>query len=353
MLTRDYLTLRLVRLKRAEEWSDERCGLAFVFPNGGYGKYVSGSVAQRLAPGDVLVTSAASGGKIGVPTAGEMVFWCFSVCLENLFPLFATNEICLLQSVLDGFKDAKFHPASSPLALECHRLLSDVPPQADLAHRGQLLRIVAATLSGEFKSAHRQRVGFVRAEEHLIQVFENLSPAEILHLSIGELAVRFSCSRRHLGRLFHQYFGLSVAALRMEMRLLKAVSLLRNPDLKVINVAEDCGFNHLGLFNTCFRRRFGASPGQWRKSNGQTEGKSPDSPDPNSICPLRPKGLCPWIGNSSDPDSSAPPKTISVGVKVVLKKPAGRQPAVGAVIRSFPGALSERPLTRTPHRASA
>ncbi len=30
---------------------------------------------------------------------------------------------------------------------------------------------------------------------------------------------------------------------------------------KVINVATQCGFNHLGLFNTCFKRRFGISPG--------------------------------------------------------------------------------------------
>jgi hypothetical protein len=29
-------------------------------------------------------------------------------------------------------------------------------------------------------------------------------------------------------------------------------------------VAEKCGFNHLGLFNTCFKKRFGTSPGQWR-----------------------------------------------------------------------------------------
>jgi hypothetical protein len=69
-----------------------------------------------------------------------------------------------------------------------------------------------------------------------------------------------------LNRLFHEFFGFSVAALRMEMRLLKAVSLLRDPNIKVINVAEQCGFNHLGLFNTCFKRRFGQTPGQWRKA---------------------------------------------------------------------------------------
>jgi transcriptional regulator GlxA family with amidase domain len=100
----------------------------------------------------------------------------------------------------------------------------------------------------------------------MVQVFEKLSASELINLSVGELADRFSCSRRHLNRLFHQHFGVSVAALRMEMRMLKAISLLRDADVKIINVAEQCGFNHLGLFNTCFKRRFGTSPGQWRKS---------------------------------------------------------------------------------------
>jgi AraC-like DNA-binding protein len=100
----------------------------------------------------------------------------------------------------------------------------------------------------------------------MVQVFEKLSASELINLSVGELADRFNCSRRHLNRLFHQHFGVSVAALRMEMRMLKAISLLRDAGVKIIDVAEQCGFNHLGLFNTCFKRRFGTSPGRWRKA---------------------------------------------------------------------------------------
>jgi len=132
---------------------------------------------------------------------------------------------------------------------------------------------VGAILTVEFAVARPQRVGFIRVEEHMLQVFERLTSQELLTLSVGDLAGKFSCSRRHLNRLFHQYFGFSVAALRMEMRLLKAVSLLRDPNIKVINVAEQCGFNHLGLFNTCFKRRFGQTPGHWRKTSAPARGQ--------------------------------------------------------------------------------
>jgi hypothetical protein len=50
----------------------------------------------------------------------------------------------------------------------------------------------------------------------------------------------------------------------MELRMLRAISLLRDGDAKVAQVADQCGFNHLGFFNRCFKRRFGMSPGRWR-----------------------------------------------------------------------------------------
>jgi AraC-like DNA-binding protein len=84
----------------------------------------------------------------------------------------------------------------------------------------------------------------------------------------------------------------------MEMRMLKAASMLRDPDTKVINVAERCGFNHLGLFNTCFKKRFGATPGQWRKLSAKAEGQSALPVSDSLVCPLRSHGYCPWTETS-------------------------------------------------------
>lgn len=306
MLTQDYLSLRLGRLRCGEEWSPNRTGLTFVFPKGGSGRFLSGTSAERLTPGDVLVADGKTPGSLSVPEQGEMVFWWFSVCSEHLYSLFVGAEICLVQDVLEGFKRSKVYPAADATAREIHRLLADVPPQFNLDHRSQLLRVAAVILDAEFKNVPRHRVGFVRSDEHMIQVFEKLSASEILDLSVGELAGRFGCSRRHLNRLFHQHFGVSVATLRMEMRLSKAVSLLRDPNAKIIRVAEECGFNHLGLFNTCFKRRFGISPGQWRKEDVPAQvrttvlgGGAPD-------CPLRTSGLCPWLGRDDAVHGAVP-----------------------------------------------
>jgi AraC-like DNA-binding protein len=282
-----HLSLRQTRLRPPEELDQQGEGITFLFSKGGVGKFTSPKAAHRLLPGDVLIFNGAVGGKLGVfENKGEFHYGTFSVCFENLLPLFAGSEISLLQHITEGFKAAKIYPASSPLAADCQRLLGLVPAQFDLDHRGQLIRIAASILAVEFKEAQSKRSGYARPEDHMIQAFDKLSASELISLSVGELASRFNCSRRHLNRLFHQHFGVSVAALRMEMRLLKAVSLLRDASAKIINVAEQCGFNHLGLFNTCFKRRFGASPGQWRKSALHVESLSARKLENKTSCPM-------------------------------------------------------------------
>ena len=304
MLTDDYLTLRLVRLKRSESWPNQGQGFSFVLAKGGNGQYVSDSAAHSLLPGDVLVLNSMNGGKIAVAN-GEMVFWCFSVCFEHLFPLFSVDEVCLLQNTTENLKGSKLYPASSSLAQECQRLVASAPSQGTVDHRSQVLRVAAAVLSAEFKNARSKRNGFVRMEDHMMQVFKELSTAELLTLSVGDMAHKFGCSRRHLNRLFHQHFGCAVASLRMELRLLKALSLLRNPDVKIINVAEQCGFNHLGLFNACFKKRFGSTPGKWRKgaSNGVNPASDLDVGHPS--CPMHATGLCPWTPKLDDCGATA------------------------------------------------
>ena len=307
MLAQDYLCLRLVRLKSAEDWSLKREGLSILFPKGGLGTIASNAAPQRIAVGDVVVINSASNFRLTASGGADLVFWCFSIRLDHLYPLFASHEISLLEAVAESFSAPRLFSGAQPLAKQCHRLIEDTPPQFSLDHRSQLLRVTSVILSEEFKLAHERRSGALGVEAHLIQIFEQLTAEELLTISVGELAAKFNCSRRHLNRLFHQYFGFSVAALRMEMRLLKAVSILRDANAKIINVAEQCGFNHLGLFNTCFKRRFGASPGQWRKQAVQ----GADRPNgievaDDAVCPLHSKGLCPWAGGGNGLPSLMP-----------------------------------------------
>jgi AraC-like DNA-binding protein len=302
----EHLTLQVVRLQPPEKWVAEPHRLWFVFPNAGRGQYVSRSVTHRLSPGDVLVLNPTSEGEVGSDNGSEFAFSLFAASLEDVFPLFGSREITRLQNVYERLKATRLHGFATALARECHALLAELPPQFNLDHRVHLLRVIAALLGVEFERVPPNLPGFVHAEDHLMQVLERLTTDELMSLSVGELAARFACSRRHLSRLFHQHFGFSVAAMKMEMRLLKAVSLLRDPDVKIISVAESCGFNCLGLFNACFKRRFGITPSQRRKIMVEAQSESDHLKHPGPICPLRSHGMCPYAGY---PDNLPPPST--------------------------------------------
>ena len=291
MPAQENLGLQHLKLKAHQNWTLKGDQLFFIFLKDGAAVFDTSGIVQRLSVGDVLVMKGSSGGKLCAGGQGEFGFWYFSLTLEMLFPLFESGEIAALQNVSDGFKPFKYYPAVSEVAKECHRRLVDIPAEFNLDHRCNMIRVAAAVLTFEFNTSNSQRISFGRPESQLMRIFEKLTSVEIINLSVGEMAAKFRCSRRHLNRLFHDYFGASVAALKMEIRLIRAVTLLRDPDAKINRVAEDCGFNQTGLFHTCFKRRFGVSPGQWRKDNLNANNLSnhPEVNENNDNAPPLPK----------------------------------------------------------------
>jgi AraC-like DNA-binding protein len=291
MFTEDHLTFRSSFLESKQNWGLKGSGLLFLFPKTGTAEVWMGTKRAKVRPGDALVANLSAGGSLrGLPKAG-LTFESFSISLEHLFPMFGAEEISLLNQVTESLSSFRIYADADSVARQCQRLLAQLPPKGGLEHRGQLLQVAAVVLTDIFAKARRDLGGY-GGREHWRNILKSLSTAEVLSLSMDQLAARFSCSKRQLNRLFHEHFHLSVAALKMETRMLKAISLLRHPDAKVLNVAAECGFNHLGLFNTCFRKRFGATPSQWRNQaqrKPERQRKAPETVE----CLLRRSGVCP------------------------------------------------------------
>lgn len=266
LLAHEDFILEAVHLNPTESWNKHKRGLSFVFPMSGAGDYQAGDRAVRLEAGDALFLNAKTEGRISPAAGQELQFHCFSLCFEHLLPLFSSTELGALQTITDGGNTPRHYAAATPLALECHRLLSHLPPKPGLDQRAQLLRVASVLLAQEFASAQEQRALPGRAGERQAQWFGRLPASQILNSSIDELARQAGCGRRHLNRLFRRHYGFSVCGLKKEMRLIKAAGLLRDAGAKVDQVAQECGFQHLGRFHVWFRKRFGTSPAQWRKA---------------------------------------------------------------------------------------
>ena len=104
------------------------------------------------------------------------------------------------------------------------------------------------------------------------QVCELLAAADLLNMSAEELAIELGCNPLELNGFLQEHFGFSMAALKLELRLLEAARQLREPGTTIATVTEQCHFGPLNLFLTCFQRRFGVAPSRWReqRDSGKT-----------------------------------------------------------------------------------
>ena len=298
------LTLQSIKLEGAAEWKNGSPGIVFLFLKEGRGRFASRAGVHMITAGDLVVANAGAEGRLAPLDAGGLSAVWFHACLESLTGLFTNSESCHLSKLYQGFAEPRYCSASAGFARDCHALVDATPAEPVLAHRWHLLRVVAAFLAPVLEEAVAGGKDEGMTKTHMLNVLDQLTPAELQLLSVEDLAQRFGCGRRHLNRLFQEHFGTSVAALKMELRLLKAVVLLRNPAAKVINVALECGFTHLGLFNTCFKRRFGLSPTVWRKRNAGVDFEGPAEVARGRsgarTCQLRARGLCPWVQETGE-----------------------------------------------------
>jgi AraC-like DNA-binding protein len=129
-----------------------------------------------------------------------------------------------------------------------------------------LLDLVALSLGANGDAAHMAAMRGLRAarvREILLRIQEGFSSPVF---SAQSVAQALGLSARYVQELM-QETGTGFTGRVLELRLQKARKMLADPvhdRLKISDLAYACGFNEVSYFNRCFRRRFGASPTQFR-----------------------------------------------------------------------------------------
>jgi AraC family transcriptional regulator len=99
----------------------------------------------------------------------------------------------------------------------------------------------------------------------LRRVIERMNADLDTDLDLKTIAAESGYSRNHFLQMFrvatectpHQYF--------LRLRLEKAQSLMKNQSLRIIDIAESCGFTSQSQFSRVFRRVIGITPRQYRR----------------------------------------------------------------------------------------
>jgi AraC-like DNA-binding protein len=188
------------------------------------------------------------------------------------------TELAALIPDLDDATIRPLDPAGAPLR-HLRRyvafLHSSDNAESDPALAGHihttLKDLFALTVGAGRDAAHVARMRGLRAarlREILAAIRANFAnPA----FSPRHLAQRLALSPRYVQALLHET-GVSFTERVLELRLQKARAMLmshQNGRLRVSEIAYTCGFGEISYFNQAFRRRFGASPMQYRGANNE------------------------------------------------------------------------------------
>lgn len=87
-------------------------------------------------------------------------------------------------------------------------------------------------------------------------------------LTLEDLAAQACFSPYHFLRIFMTQTGETPFGLLQRLRLEKAANLLTaRPDLKILDLALQCGFTNAPAFSRAFKAHFGETPSRWRSAS--------------------------------------------------------------------------------------
>jgi len=87
-------------------------------------------------------------------------------------------------------------------------------------------------------------------------------------LNLQTIAARVGVNAPYLSKMFREVAGRPITQYVTEYRLEKARTMLANdPDAKIVQVAEACGFNDYPYFSKVFKKHYGVSPLEYKEKN--------------------------------------------------------------------------------------
>ena len=270
-----HLAIKEVAVGPGSEWAPKAPGWMFVHITSGVGYWMQPGRNLELASGSTLIFSHAIQGAIRASQLGQAVLHLFRVEPERLAGVVTLGEKQFLQTAAgrDGlnFRLLPFtDPVSEKFAEICRR-----GNGSSLRVRLQLLELFIRAFDNALGRQESEPAVELDAKARLGAFLKQMTASAMLDLSLSELVKEIRCTPRHLSRIFLETVGMSFREKQAEVRLARARELLQTTNSKIYEVAVESRYQSVSLFNFMFRKRFGATPAQWRQQLNRRKATRP------------------------------------------------------------------------------
>jgi len=257
-------------LPPSAEWPPRSQGWLCLRIAGGQGYWLqSGLPVRSLAAGDVLLAGHQAEGILRASQLGPLKLHYFTVLPQFLSGVLTLAESHQFETAPPASNRQVTAYTATDVIGQKLAALTLLTPVDHLAKRCACLQWWSEAVSGLLAAAPAAPARHDKLRERFRELVGQIPETELATHSLAELAGQLHCSQRHFSRLFREEFGASLRARQIELRLQGARHLLTNSNAKIINVALESGYRHLGLFNAMFKKRFGVTPSEWRRQNLQ------------------------------------------------------------------------------------
>ena len=89
------------------------------------------------------------------------------------------------------------------------------------------------------------------------------------HYTIAELSELFGINPTTLKKGFSEYYCCSVYSYAKKNKMFRAAKLLRDTDMKIIDIAEEVGYSNASKFSYAFRSVMGVAPKRFRMEHNK------------------------------------------------------------------------------------
>jgi AraC-like DNA-binding protein len=261
-----HLFINESELAPGAEWKDTSPGWKIVLVSKGFLYWIARAEVRELQAGDVLVVGPAVDGTLRASQIAAACLHFFYFRPEHLVGLMSLSERLSLEA-FGQTTQTRIIPAADPISKEFTQIVANFSKRRSFFYRCRILHLVAMVFGDALPNAPQPRNQIATTLLRFEEIISRIPDADLIHYSSEKLAEMCGCSLRHFRRMFRKQFKTSIRAKQTELRLEKARQLLAETDEKIVAIATESGYRHLGFFNAMFKKRFGMTPSEWRRLN--------------------------------------------------------------------------------------